>query len=696
MNESNDFTSLADFIIPESGTGDMKRVSQLVRILKRSSTLPKVENIYIQSLEDDPSGFEIEPGVSISIGSDFLSTPQAALLCLRYGLEWQIWHKNQPKENYDVRINDLAACMAASKFYQLTPETDRCSISLLPPAIADCIKKLEKSEDAVAEMKKIDFKSLAEFHGEKLPNTDLNPHIPGLVSILAHPVEYMLMSGGDQRLNVDPQTLLNKYGCRPFPRPEAFTFASSTASSISNTAYNRVQLRRIALIKESLAKDLENVEREFAKEIRRGIRGVLQLSRETKIVLGPSGTDISLYIAGIAQALFKKEIVHILVASDETGSGVPMALEGKHFSNTSSQGKEVEKGKLLEGFKAVELKPIRLRKDNGQLKKSAVVDKEVYEAVKSTLEEGKQPILHIIDQSKLGYIAPSESCLSKLEKEFGDAVSVVVDNSQFRMDPEDIRAYLEKGYLMVLTGSKFFTGPPFSGALLIPEKIVRRWSELQTRLPEGLFDYTYRNDWPILPMTENLATGINLGLEMRWYAALAEIRRYYKTPVSLRYLGLELFCHHVDKAIRESEFLEHIQGFNKEPLDSIDLMRMKDRKTIYPFFVKFKDRVLSKEELDKLYQLLNRNLSKEFESEGDEIMRLAGQPCHIGQPVPSVYKDGTPSGVLRINLGSRVISESWKDLDSSMFFKSIEEQIRQIDIIIKKIELLLRYPEKLG
>jgi len=39
------------------------------------------------------------------------------------------------------------------------------------------------------------------------------------------------MSGGDLRLNIDEIHLLNKYGCRPFPRPDAFTFASSTASS---------------------------------------------------------------------------------------------------------------------------------------------------------------------------------------------------------------------------------------------------------------------------------------------------------------------------------------------------------------------------------------------------------------------------------------------------------------------------------
>jgi hypothetical protein len=37
-----------------------------------------------------------------------------------------------------------------------------------------------------------------------------------LVENLAKPTEYLLMSGGDLRLNIDEIDLF-KYGCRPFP-----------------------------------------------------------------------------------------------------------------------------------------------------------------------------------------------------------------------------------------------------------------------------------------------------------------------------------------------------------------------------------------------------------------------------------------------------------------------------------------------
>jgi len=65
-------------------------------------------------------------------------------------------------------------------------------------------------------------------------------------------------------------------------------------------------------------------------------------------------------------------------------------------------------------------------------------------------------------------------------------------------------------------------------------------------------------------------------------------------------------------------------------------------------------------------------------------------------PVKAVYKDGTPTGVVRISLGSRVISESWKDQDVSLFFQKIEEQMNQVDVIIRKIKLILEHPEWLG
>lgn len=695
MNSSINYTSLAELIITEDGTQNSERIAYLVRILKRSSTLPKVEDIIIQTVDTPSFGFKITPGVSISIGLELLTKPRAALLCLRYGLEWQMWYKNQPQENYDPRICDLAASRVATKFHQLTPLAEKSYIDEIPVAVAQSIKKFEANDDAAVVASTIDFTALKSFHGEKTPTTPIVAEVLNDINHLASPIEYLMMSGGDVRLNVDSETLLNKYGCRPFPRPDAFSFASSTASSISNYAYNKAQIKRKELIKASLKQGFSKAAPSFSKALRKQIHQALGLRSTITTVLSPSGTDASLLVAGICQAVFDKEIVHILVAADETGSGVPAALQGLHFSNITSQGASVEKGALVDGFRPVTLEGIKLRDGEGKLKQPQTVDEEVYHTVKRVFKEGKQPVLHAIDQSKLGYNAPSGTCLKKLKNEFGDQLLVIIDNSQMRMDPEDIRSYLDEGYMMILTGSKFFTGPPFNGALLIPEQLSVQWKDASGSLPKGLKKYTYKNDWPNFSFTQKLKTGINLGMNMRWYASLSEIERYYQTPLSLRYLGLELFCNHVKKSIDDSRFLQHLPGFNKETKKGFNPLKMRERKTIFPFFVKFEDRVLHKDELDRLYRLLNKNLTQEFEQESDDVRRLAAQVCHIGQPVATMYEEGTASGVLRINLGARVISESWKDRDSSMFFKTIEEQMIQIDIIIRKIELLLSRPDLL-
>jgi hypothetical protein len=51
-----------------------------------------------------------------------------------------------------------------------------------------------------------------------------------------------------------------------------------------------------------------------------------------EIIFSPSGTDSSLQIAAITQIISDKDITHVLVASDETGS----ALRHCHFENTTA------------------------------------------------------------------------------------------------------------------------------------------------------------------------------------------------------------------------------------------------------------------------------------------------------------------------------------------------------------------------
>ena len=184
---------------------------------------------------------------------------------------------------------------------------------------------------------------------------------------------------------------------------------------------------------------------------------------------------------------------------------------------------------------------------------------------------------------------------------------------------------------------------------------------------------------------------------MRWYSAIVEMDRYYKTPILYRNMGVEMFCNFVDDSIKEASFLEPIYGDETKTNNYTSKeFGIRNIRTIFPFFILKNNEVLSVDKVKKIYSLLNSDLSDQFDDSPLEIIRLAAQKCHIGQAVNVKYSNDIESAVLRISLGARVISDSWVNRDISLFFRNIEAQMSQITIIIKKIELILNTPELLN
>lgn len=682
--------TLVEFIYQDNLAETTSDKIQLVRILSRSSTLPKVQNINIQPLNSNPDGFYIQAGRSIKLGANILSNPVVALIYIRYGLEWQIWYKSQPKKDFDPRLCDIAACRVTAEFYNTIPEDDTKSLNKIPEEFFKIFYKFTYDSNLPA-LSEADFEQLGLMHNKDYPEQPLKKESLDILSHLAFPLEYLLMNGGDMRLQIDPKRLLNKYGCRPFPRPKAFTFASSTATSISNIAFNQTEKKREQLIEKCFEIGCEKTLSKFLDDIKADLKATLSLPEDASVILAPSGTDISLLFAGLCQTLFHKPIVHILVASDETGSGVPMALKGNHFSDRSSQGVSVTKETPLDAFRETELINIPLKNEKGHLKHRQDLDNEVERAFEHVIKKGAQPILHVMNQSKLGFTAPSENCLLNLENKFGKDFFALIDNSQLRMSRRKICNYVQRDYMMTITGSKFFTGPPFNGALILPKIWETLFAESEIDLPEGLIHYVFKNDFPTgWKSIKKFKYGTNLGTLMRWYASFVELERYFETPVALRNLATEMFCKHVEMSIERAVFLQALSVGEEKANDSF---KTNERRTIFPFFILSNGKVLSRNEVDCVYKLLNQSLSALFDLKDEDLGLLGDQACHIGQPVKAIYKDGTPSGVVRISLGSRVISESWKDQDVSLFFQKIEEQMNQVDIIIRKIKLILNHPE---
>jgi hypothetical protein len=70
------------------------------------------------------------------------------------------------------------------------------------------------------------------------PVSQPRPRSVSAMTELFVPLDRLLSCGGDPRLSIDPASRVNEYGCQAFPCPDTLSFASSTATSISERASN--------------------------------------------------------------------------------------------------------------------------------------------------------------------------------------------------------------------------------------------------------------------------------------------------------------------------------------------------------------------------------------------------------------------------------------------------------------------------
>src|SRR5262249_56165375 len=89
-----------------------------------------------------------------------------------------------------------------------------------------------------------------------LDNPASRPFKGGLRDLFAT-LDDLLTCGGDPRLALDPISRVNDYGCGAAPSPQTFSFASSTATSISERGYEHAGLAREELMRSAIAVALE-------------------------------------------------------------------------------------------------------------------------------------------------------------------------------------------------------------------------------------------------------------------------------------------------------------------------------------------------------------------------------------------------------------------------------------------------------
>jgi hypothetical protein len=509
---------------------------------------------------------------------------------------------------------------------------------------------------------------------------------------LIGPTEWLMEQGGDARLATDPVSGLNGYGCSHRPRPWAVTFASSTASSSSARGYLGAEDARRRMIAASFDTSRHEAVSDEAARVRQALVTHFMLPPETAVILAASGTDSELIALALAQAAEDRPITNILLAPEETGSGVPLAARGRHFAADTARGVLVPKGETIAGFRDdTVLHPVSVRALDGSVRPAAAVDAECVAAVSAAISAGRRPILHVLDVSKTGLRAPSRGCVAQLQAQFGMQMDVIVDACQTRLNPGTVRDYLGRGWIVLITGSKFFTGPPFSGAVLAPRPVASRLQH--SPLPQGLSQYSGRPEWPSdhHGVDAMLPDG-NHGLCMRWQAALAEMQAFAEVPGERRRAVLHRFVAHVDQCIAERQPIllavnRSAAGENADDWDATETIRcfaMVDEDGAF----------LDLAAARKVYIWLNADLCAALDdvvpAEARDGLR---RKCHIGQPV-AVSIGGLPAAVLRVSAGARLVSgePAMAHLHPDV---RLERELSDVSLLFAKLTLILAHFDRL-
>jgi hypothetical protein len=505
----------------------------------------------------------------------------------------------------------------------------------------------------------------------------------------------LLVAGGDDRILPDATRGLNKYGCRALPDTELAAFASSTASVISEPAFAAAERVRQRLL---IAVTRENHAAVYTRELNRVRRELVELCGVAdltglEVVFAASGTDIHLIASQLAGGSDAVPTLAIMIDPMETGACVPSALSGRHFSTRTALGERAVEGAAMAGSNTVDVASLPVRLEDGTPRPAAAIDAEVEALATAAVAMGRRVFLVLVDVSKTGIIAPSPACVLGLRRRFPDQVEVLVDACQFRITPSTLRAYLEHGCMVALTGSKFVTGPTFSGALLFPAAIARR---LRCRLlPNALRSYSARGDWPSSWVTaEALNNVANFGLLLRWEAALQELRAFRAVPETEVAGFLQDFARVIQARLSDDPVFAPLAVPRLDRSALSANTGWDQMPTIFPFVLYHHSsdgkQVLTREETTQVYRLLQMDLTTLPDCDGIDLNGgIASFRCHLGQPVACGKRDGIAVSALRLCVSARMIVEATSGNSAAVMARSLTA-LDKVALLVKSLPAMRR------
>jgi len=325
--------------------------------------------------------------------------------------------------------------------------------------------------------------------------------------------------GGDARITLSTESGLNRYFSTPYPR-DVLAFASSTANDISADA-----MRHLCGRFPDGAAGLEDggAYASFLEELRGEVRCAYSLDDGVDVFFAPSGTDLE-YVSLLAVAGRRGGgVANFLLGADEVGSGCIYSAAGQYFAGETALGVAVTPRQPIAGLPPIAMGDLPVRSEAGDAHDSGSLTSAMEQTIAEALAADLFPLVHIVHGSKTGLVLPHLEDVDRLRERFGNDVAFVVDACQARITTPALQAYLARGVIVFLTGSKFMGGPPFSGFALLPEGLAASAAPIA----EGMADVFRRAEIPAAwPGRDICVSDGNTGLALRLAASLFELQRF--------------------------------------------------------------------------------------------------------------------------------------------------------------------------
>lgn len=306
-----------------------------------------------------------------------------------------------------------------------------------------------------------------------------------------------------------------------------------------------------------------------------------------------------------------------------------------------------------------QLLDIPLRGDDGLPRLTLDIEDDAADALSLM---GRPVLLHLLDRSRGGLRGVSRDWARDYEQR-GDLFTVV-DATAMRASDDLLRADVQEGRCVLVSGSTFLSGPEGCAALIVPDHVL---SQVKHIPPAHLVQHLRAYDVPYLwrePLLGGLAGRVNIGLGLRWTAALAEAQRYYAIAPALRHAVLETFTQKVRARLTRCEhLLPDAYGDMLDPL----------RDAIIPLVIP--------DELGATAQntaaRLRMRLALPLEDAGDAI-------CHLGAPL-----DFAGQAALPLSASATMVSDVAGRVERGISFeRALAPLLRDIDTLFLKIERL--------